>query len=126
MAASEASTGQGSPRILLEALPPGVLVDVMRSVGFPWRHAAAVACRRFRDAVRADDTRVHRVRPHEESISAACARAAPGDTVMIPPGYYKETVIVAKPLRIVGARVDDVFGGSRPGVVVEVRAVFIK
>lgn len=103
---------------LLDVLPPGALVDVMRAVGFPSRHVAATVCRAFRDAAR-DESFVRRVRAGE-SITAACAAAAPGDTVVVPAGYYLETVQLTKSLEIVGERGDDVFGGSRPGVVVEV------
>lgn len=108
---------------LLDVLPPGALVEVMRVIGFPSRHIAASVCREFRDAA-GDATFTTRVR-HGQSIGDACDEAAPGDTVVVPAGYYLETVVLPdKPLKIVGARADDIFGGSRPGVVVEVLLFF--
>ena len=103
---------------LLDVLPPGALVEVMRAIGFPSRQRAASVSTAFRDAAR-DEAFVARVRPGE-TITSRCATAAPGDTVEVQAGYYVETVRVTKPLKLVGARTRDIFGGTRLGVVIEV------
>jgi hypothetical protein len=72
------------------------------AVGFPHRQVAALTCRAFRDA--AQDPIFTRSVKEGETIASACAAAEPGDTIDIPAGYYLETVILKKPVALVGAR----------------------
>ncbi len=52
------------------------------------------------------------------SIAEAIARAAPGDTIIVPPGTYREQVTVDKPLTLVGEGRPVIDGGGRGDVVV--------
>ena len=55
------------------------------------------------------------------SITDAIARAAPGDTIHIPPGVYREQLVIDKPITLVGER-SPVIDGERRGDVVVIAA----
>lgn len=50
-----------------------------------------------------------------ETVAAAVAAAAPGDTLEVTAGYFAGTVIIDKPLAILGAN-DGISAGSQPGM----------
>ncbi|MCK9520916.1 MAG: nitrous oxide reductase family maturation protein NosD, partial [Dehalococcoidia bacterium] len=51
------------------------------------------------------------------SIAAAIEAAEPGDTIVIPPGEYFETVVVTKPLTLIGEGFPVIDGGGKGDVV---------
>jgi nitrous oxidase accessory protein len=52
-----------------------------------------------------------------ESIAAAIARAAPGDTVRIGPGVYRETLVIDRPVVLVGEGMPVIDAGQQGDVV---------
>lgn len=52
------------------------------------------------------------------TIGEAVARAAPGETIVVPPGTYREQVVIDKPLALVGEGRPVIDGGGRGDVVV--------
>jgi nitrous oxidase accessory protein len=59
--------------------------------------------------------------PGSATLASVLALAAPGDTVLVPAGTYRERVTIDRPLRLVG-RPDAVIDGGGEGTVVRVTA----
>jgi nitrous oxidase accessory protein len=53
-----------------------------------------------------------------DSIAAAVAQAAPGDTLRIPPGVYREQLVISKPITLIGDGAPVIDGGHAGDVVV--------
>lgn len=101
-----------------EMLPLEVMVHILRLLPFPGRQQASQVCRRWRHAS-SDPCFTIRVSPKPRAISTAISSAPEGATIVLSPGYYQETVLVCKPVRILGETTETAAGGSRLGVVVE-------
>ncbi|KAK3237993.1 hypothetical protein CYMTET_51963 [Cymbomonas tetramitiformis] len=101
-----------------EILPLEVIVHILQFLPFPGRQQASQVCRRWRHAS-SDPCFTIRVSPRPRAISAAISSAPEGATIVLSPGYYQETVLVCKPVRILGETTETAAGGSRLGVVVE-------
>ncbi|MBA4180210.1 MAG: hypothetical protein C0506_06425 [Anaerolinea sp.] len=52
------------------------------------------------------------------SITETIARAAPGDTILIPPGTYREQLVITKRVTLVGEKAPIIDGGRKGDVVV--------
>lgn len=52
-------------------------------------------------------------------LNAALQAAGPGDTIVLPPGFYQEILLIEKPLKIIGQHGQDIHGRDRKGVVLQ-------
>jgi nitrous oxidase accessory protein NosD len=52
-------------------------------------------------------------------VNAAILAAGPGDTILLPPGFYQEVLLVEKPVKILGQCSQDIQGRQRRGVVIQ-------
>ncbi|KAK9845845.1 hypothetical protein WJX81_004067 [Elliptochloris bilobata] len=106
------------PAVLAD-LPETVLLQVFKWLGLD-RLTALQVCRRWRLVAEAPCF-THKVKHGHGrgAITAAVERARPGDTVTIAPGFYMETLLIDKPLRLVGLPAQDIWGRPRRGVVLQ-------
>jgi len=103
-------------------MPLEVVVNVMRHMEFPGRLRAAEVSRKWRAASN-DPCFSIRVEPPGANrtlvINEAIVESHVGGTVILAPGYYQETVIVSKAIRVVGETGQAMDGTPRKAVVVE-------
>eukprot|EP00238_Polyblepharides_amylifera_P001120 CAMPEP_0196574094 /NCGR_PEP_ID=MMETSP1081-20130531/3871_1 /TAXON_ID=36882 /ORGANISM="Pyramimonas amylifera, Strain CCMP720" /LENGTH=385 /DNA_ID=CAMNT_0041891999 /DNA_START=156 /DNA_END=1313 /DNA_ORIENTATION=+ len=90
----------------------------MRHMEFPERHRTAEVCSRWRTASK-DRCFCMRVEPHPQAINRAISGLVAGGTIILSPGYYQETIVVSKPVRLIGELHETVRGEARRAVVIE-------
>ena len=84
--------GVAPPLTTIAALPDDVLQLVHQSLSFPHRFTAALVCRKWRDMIMHDPSRVRRA---TASINDAIQAARPGDTIVVPAGFYTVNRVTA-------------------------------
>jgi nitrous oxidase accessory protein len=107
--------------MVLAALLVTVGPWLVRFIGESWSNtgtaaAAAVAVAVLAIAL-AQPATAAQAQGQPASIAAAIEAARPGDTVVIPPGEYHESVVITKPLTLVGKGLPVIDGGGAGDVV---------
>ncbi|KAK9816385.1 hypothetical protein WJX74_001851 [Apatococcus lobatus] len=84
----------------LEDLPLELLARIIRKMPFPQRLTAAGVSKRWKEA--STEARSRKLVKPGMTIMEVIENARPGDTILLPPGYYPELLLIEKPLRIIG------------------------